>query len=90
MSCTLSYATPAGPAPYTSYIVQNTKTRACAILAEFNEAQAGLIGRAVILTDGKAGTVDELWLDEFHGLRISIGGHEGKWPVSTIKFAQTD
>jgi hypothetical protein len=28
------------------------------------------------------------WLDEFHGLRISIIGHEGKWPVSTIKFAQ--
>jgi hypothetical protein len=24
-----------------------------------------------------------------HGLRISIRGHEGKWPVSTIKFAQT-
>jgi hypothetical protein len=22
-----------------------------------------------------------------HGLRISIRGHEGKWPVSTIKFA---
>ena len=44
----------------------------------------------LILTDGKAGTVDEVWLDEFHGLRISIGGHEGKWPVSTIKFAQTD
>jgi hypothetical protein len=43
-----------------------------------------------VLTDGKAGTVDDLWLDEIHGLRISIGGHEGKWPVSTIKFAQTD
>jgi len=25
-----------------------------------------------------------------HGLRISIKGHDGKWPVSTIKFAQTD
>lgn len=75
---------------YTSYIVPSVKVKACAILAEFNKAQADLIGRAVVLTDGKAGTVDELWLDEFHGLRISIGGHEGKWPVSTIKFAQTD
>jgi hypothetical protein len=23
-----------------------------------------------------------------HGLRISVRGHEGKWPVSTIKLAQ--
>ena len=75
---------------YTSYIVPSVKVRACAILAEFNKAQADLLGRAVVLTDGKAGTVNEVWLDEFHGLRISVGGHEGKWPVSTIKFAQTD
>jgi len=46
-------------------------------------------GKAVILTDGKAGTVVGVWLDEIHGLRISIRGHEGNWPVSTIKFAQT-
>jgi hypothetical protein len=78
------------PCTLYEHIVPNTEAIACAILAEFNEAQAGLIGRAVILTDGKAGTIDEVWLDEFHGLRISIGGHEGKWPVSTIKFAQTD
>jgi hypothetical protein len=77
-------------ATYTSYIVPNVKAKACAILAEFNKAQTELVGRAVILTDGKAGTVDEVWLDEFQGLRISIGGHEGKWPVSTIKFTQTD
>jgi hypothetical protein len=70
--------------------VRSTKARACAILAEFNSAQTELVGKAVILTDGKAGTVDEVWLDEFHGLRISVRGHEGKWPVSTIKFAQTD
>jgi hypothetical protein len=70
--------------------VPSANTRACAILAEFNKAQTELVGKAVILTDGKAGTVDEVWLDEFHGLRISIGGHEGKWPVSTIKFAQSD
>jgi hypothetical protein len=77
-------------ATHTSYIVPSAKARACAILAEFNKAQTELVGKAVILTDGKAGTVDEVWLDEFHGLRISLRGHEGKWPVSTIKFAQTD
>jgi hypothetical protein len=82
----------AGPplATHTSYIVPSSKARACAILAEFNKAQTELVGKAVILTDGKAGTVDEVWPDEFHGLRISLRGHEGKWPVSTIKFAQTD
>ncbi len=47
-----------------------------------------LIGKAVILTDGKAGTVQALSLDEHHGLRLSISGHEGKWPVSTVKFVQ--
>jgi hypothetical protein len=29
--------------------------------------------------------VEGVWLDELHGLRISIKGHDGKWPVSTIK-----
>jgi hypothetical protein len=33
--------------------------------------------------------VDRIWLDEVHGLRISVRGHEGRWPVSTIKFSQT-
>jgi len=60
---------------------------ASTILAEFDKAQAELVGKAVVLTDGKAGTVEHVWLDELHGLRISIRGHEGKWPVSTIKFA---
>jgi hypothetical protein len=71
-------------------IVPNAKARACAILTELNKSQAELVGKVVILTDGKAGTVNEVWLDEFHGLRISVAGHDGKWPVSTIKFAQTD
>jgi len=66
------------------------KVRASTILREFDRAQTELIGKAVILTDGKAGTVVSVWLDELHGLRISIKGHDGKWPVSTIKFAQTD
>jgi hypothetical protein len=64
------------------------KVRASIILSEFDKAQTELVGKAVILTDGKAGTVESVWLDEMHGLRISIRGHDGKWPVSTIKFAE--
>jgi hypothetical protein len=64
--------------------------RASTILGEFEQAQNELIGKAVILTDGKAGTVESISLDELHGLRISIRGHDGKWPISTIKSAQTD
>jgi len=30
--------------------------------------------------------VDHVFLDEVHGLRISIGGHDGKWPISTLKL----
>ena len=66
----------------------SVKFQASTILGAFEEARSKLIGKAVILTDGKAGTVENVWLDEFHGLRISIKGHDGKWPVSTIKFAQ--
>ena len=62
---------------------------ASTILGAFEQAQTELVGKAVILTDGKAGTVENVWLDELHGLRISIRGHDGKWPISTIKFAQT-
>lgn len=64
------------------------KLHASLILGELERAQAELVGKAVILTDGKAGTVEGVWLDEMHGLRISIRGHDGKWPISTIKLAQ--
>jgi hypothetical protein len=66
------------------------KLHALTILGAFDEARSELVGKAVVLTDGKAGTIENVWLDEVHGLRISIRGHDGKWPVSTIKFAQTD
>ena len=66
------------------------KAHACTILGEFEQAQTELIGKAVILTDGKAGTVESVSLDELHGLRIAINGHDGKWPVSSIKFTQPD
>jgi hypothetical protein len=64
------------------------KNSASMILTAFGQVQSDLIGKAVVLTDGKAGTVENVWLDELHGLRISIHGHDGKWPVSTIKFSQ--
>ena len=64
------------------------KNGASTILTAFAEVQSDLVGKAVVLMDGKAGMVENVWLDEFHGLRISVSGHDGKWPVSTIKFAQ--
>jgi hypothetical protein len=65
------------------------KRRASKILNEYGAAQSELIGKGVVLTDGKAGTVENVWLDELHGLRISIKGHDGRWPVSTIKFVES-
>jgi hypothetical protein len=62
------------------------KARACTILAELSQAKVELVGKPVILTNGSARTVENVWLDEFHGLRISIREHEGRWPVSTIKL----
>jgi hypothetical protein len=69
--------------------MSTAKIRASTILGEFEQARTELIDKAVILTDGISGTVDKVWLDDSHGLRISIRGHDGKWPISTIKFSQT-
>jgi len=65
------------------------KFRASTILTAFADVQSELVGKTVVLTDGKAGTVESIWLDELHGLRIAIKGHDGKWPISTIKFEQS-
>lgn len=59
--------------------------RAMNILRELQEAEKELVGKAVVLTDGKAGTIDGVFLDDEHGLRILIAGHEGRWPISTVK-----
>ena len=67
--------------------ITTVKRRALTILHAFEEADAQLVGKAVVLTDGTA--VEAIWLDDVHGLRISIKGHPGKWPVSTVKFAQS-
>ena len=65
------------------------KLRASIILCALHEAEAELVGKAVVLSDGKAGAVEIVSLDKDHGLRVSIGCHPGSWPVSTIKFAQS-
>jgi hypothetical protein len=67
----------------------SVERRASKILDEYGAARSELIDKAVVLTDGKAGTVENVWLDELHGLRISIKGHDGRWPVSTIKLAES-
>ena len=64
------------------------KLLASTILTALGDVQSALVGKAVVLTDGKPGTVSNVWLDELHGMRISIEGHDGKWPISTIKFDQ--
>jgi len=46
------------------------------------------VGKAVVLSDGKAGTIKKVFLDELHGLRISLVGHKGRWPISTVKFSE--
>ena len=63
--------------------------RAMNILRELYAAEEELVGRAVVLTDGKAGTIDHVFLDDVHGLRISIRGHEGRWPISTAKHIES-
>ena len=67
----------------------SVKRHASKILNEYGEAQSELIGKAVVLTDGKVGSVENVCLDELHGLRISIKGHDGRWPVSTIKLVES-
>jgi hypothetical protein len=44
------------------------KRHAVAILHAFEDADAQLVGKAVVLTDGTAGTVEAIWLDDAHGL----------------------
>jgi len=48
-----------------------------------------LESRRAILSNGVAGTIEAVRLDEEHGLRISIRGHTGFWPVSKVKIWST-
>jgi hypothetical protein len=63
--------------------------RALNILRELQAAEEELVDKTVVLTDGKAGTIERVFLDDVHGLRISIGGHEGRWPISMVKFIES-
>ena len=70
---------------------QNASTiqdRALAILHDFEQVRRDLLGKAVVLSDGKAGSVRKVRFDELHGLCVAISGHNGDWPVSTMKFAE--
>lgn len=64
------------------------KLRASTIPSAFEDVESELVGKVVVLSDGKAGTVENVWLDELHGVRLSIKGHDGKKPISTMKFEQ--
>ncbi|QOZ29925.1 PRC-barrel domain containing protein [Bradyrhizobium sp. CCBAU 51753] len=68
--------------------MEHVKDRASVILREYVQAEIELVGRAAVLPEGTAGTVEGVFLDESHGMRISIRGHIGKWPISTIKMLQ--
>lgn len=52
-----------------NFPMPDAKTYAARILTTFERAQGELVGKAVVLTDGTAGTVEQVWLDEFHGCR---------------------
>ena len=55
---------------------------ASTILGAYEKACSQLIGKSVVLTDGKAGTVENVWLDESHGLR-SLNSRP-RWKVACL------
>lgn len=63
--------------------------RAMSILEQLHGAEEELVGKAVIMTNGIAGTVNHIYLDEIHGIRISLQGHDGRWPISTVKAIES-
>jgi hypothetical protein len=85
-TCPLSIATIRNPSLSRFETMPAAKVSASKILAEFEQAHIELVGKAVILADGKAGTIENVWLDELHCLRISV--RDGKWPISTIKLVR--
>ena len=50
--------------------MSNVTLSASTILGAFEQAHSEIIGKAVVLTDGKAGTVETIWLDDLHGLLV--------------------
>ena len=59
------------------------------ILKHFERAQQSLAGASVLLSNGVAGTIERIFLDELHGLRLSVHGHEGEWPISTVRLLRS-
>jgi hypothetical protein len=57
---TFQMQTPTGLNSESGSPMPAVKVRASTILCEFEEAQSELVGKAVVLTDGKAGTVDNV------------------------------
>ena len=49
------------------------KLHALTILGALDEARSELVGKAVVLTDGKAGTVENVWLDELPAYEFRSG-----------------
>ena len=58
------------------------KAHASAIIAEYERALTELFGKIVILTNGIAGTAENLWLDEFHGREFPLEATKarGRYP----------
>ncbi|WP_338128942.1 hypothetical protein [Bradyrhizobium brasilense] len=59
--------------------------RALYILSELHASEKELVGKGVVLSDGKAGTIDHVFVDDVHELRIAIVGPEGRWPIAIVK-----
>jgi hypothetical protein len=61
----------------------SVKRRASNILNEYGAVQSELIGKTVVLTDGKAARSRT-----FGWMNCTGFGHDERWPVSTIKFTE--
>ncbi len=61
----------------------SVKRRASKILDEYGAAQSELIGKAVALTDGKAGTVENIWLDAGYADRALLSKHSNQMKSPT-------
>jgi hypothetical protein len=68
----------------------SAKARASTILGEFEQAPERTRRQARDPHRRQGRTVESISLDQLHGLRLSIRGNDGKWPIAIIKFAQTD
>src|SRR5258707_15090375 len=60
----LSVQTPRAHGLISEATIPTAKLNASTILGAVDEAPSELVGKAVVLTDGKAGTVEGVWLDE--------------------------